>query len=315
LIRLCLPVLWVVGGCVFDWPPATKPTDGAVDAGADTDGQADADRDAFCDAGGRTCGVCGLSCGPHATCAHDAGQCVCGLGYQDCNADPWSDGCESWLSFDSAHWTFYSTLDDIAAVQNPVHGPAANPQNLTGADFVTGVIENGVRIDSDSSPLAAIEVPNDIPGQPVFDTAQGAIRFWYQPNYFHDVNHQVPLMRCDGQGSSFEITHTAEGHLYIKFHRDAGADISMTLSTSQYSWSPGQWVLIDLRWTEGDTWSLRLNDAELANLPFGTLEGFAPCGSIYVGAGSGGMHHADGVIDEIMFFHRADYTLETVCPQ
>ena len=311
---LCVTALVTTGGCVFDWPKSDVSSDGDIDAQFDATTVLDGGTDAHCDAGGRSCGVCNLSCGDNSSCEPDAGQCICELGRQDCNGDPWSDGCESWLSYESSHWTFYSTLNDLNAVENPVYGPTATAQDLTGDDFTEGLVENGVRIDADTASMGAIVVPNDVTGQQVFDTAEGAIRFWYQPNYFHDVGLVAPLVRCNGQGSSFEITHTDASIFYVKFHRDSNDDISLEVGPTLYYWDPGDWILVDVRWTEGDTWSLRINGEVLADGPLGTLSDFSPCQSVYVGSSSGGMGYASGILDEIMFFRRADYDLEFVCP-
>lgn len=301
-------------GCVFDWPSPTQPQDATVDSGSDA--RTDATVDAFCDAGGRTCGVCGLSCGPNATCAHDAGQCVCDPGYQDCNQDPLSDGCESWLSYDSPEWTFYSTLDDVAAVQNPIAGPAGTVVVFTEDDFEAGFIRNGIHIPATITTTHEISIPNDDPAQKVFYTDQGAVRFFYKPNYPHDAEIQTTLLRCYGpNGHSFEITHTAIGSLYIKFEWQNDY-LRLEIDKDGYSWWRDEWVVFELRWdsVEENIWSVHLNDTILATAAFPELSEFAGCEIIYVGTLPGTLRAANGVIDEIMFFRRYDYTLETVCP-
>jgi hypothetical protein len=275
---------------------------------------ASAPADAGCDAGGRSCGVCGLQCGAHAFCEPDAGQCRCALGHQDCNGNLNTDGCEEPLAFQSPDWTFYSTLQDPEALQTPVVGPTARLNGLGTGDFVAGIVGSGLRIDETSPPGSSLEIPNDVTAMRVFDTDRGAIRFWYAPDYFAEEAVVTSLIRCSGAaGESFEITHPSGGGLYVKFQW-VGDNVAFSIPHEELGWKPGEWVHVEVFWRAAGSWGLKYNEELLWSGSFPTLSSFTVCNELYVGNSPGGDRPARGVIDELMFLNSDVYELNTVCP-
>ena len=215
-------------------------------------------------------------------------------------------------NFNPAYLTWYSTMNDQDSLINPFWG---YPAEIVGeVEFVAG--RNG-----HAASLTDLSWSPDyvaLPAYQVIDPKQGAIVFWYQPNYDHTENTEARFFEADADwcDCEFEFNHDPAGSLYFKI--EALKNNAIIVPASDYSWRKGDWVKLEVRWRESDFMAVYVNDQQVGflgrdenNQIHGHLPDFTNhyLGSVLTIGSAGSQGKINGVLDDFMIFKSSDYQL------
>jgi cellulose synthase/poly-beta-1,6-N-acetylglucosamine synthase-like glycosyltransferase/mannose-6-phosphate isomerase-like protein (cupin superfamily) len=198
--------------------------------------------------------------------------------------------------------SWHSTLENQAAIDtNPDVGDTGT---FNGGSFVSGRYGNGFEANADNEYFTINSATN-------FDISNGAVEFWYQPDYDHTQTSRSFFVRGVHAASSDAIWlrhgDTVDGILECAFWDQSLAQIYETTATSSdYSWNAGDWVHIRCEWDDSlgsNEIKIYLNGVRIdtgnANFDGSALNTPA---TLYIGTRDNGTEAADGIIDEIRFY-------------
>jgi len=196
------------------------------------------------------------------------------------------------------------TLQDAASC-TPPNLDVGGSGGTAGGTIVPARYGAGFRVAGTTDNVTA--------GTADFNDAQGAVEFWYQPNY--DSSSLTPHMlwqNINGSSDYIRFEHTG-GQLLLEICVDgtvaaacAGGTIySVTVPGTAFSWRAQDWVHLRADWINSGATRLRIfvNGALVGSSPtfsaLGLGHGPTVFGSCSASCAAGGAaRHADGVIDE-----------------
>ena len=214
------------------------------------------------------------------------------------------------LNFNSAELTWYSPLDDQESIEKAPWGHSA--EVVGDVSFVAGRNGNAVSFTDLSWSPDYIALP----AYQVINPKQGAVVFWYQPNYDHTENVEARFFEADADCCEFEFNHDPAGFLYFKI--EALKNNAIIVPVSNYSWHKGEWVKLEVRWHESDYMAVYVNDQQVGLLGrdntgkiYGRLPDFTDhyLGSVLAIGSAGSRGKINGAMDDFMIFKSADYQL------
>ena len=206
---------------------------------------------------------------------------------------------------------FYSTLENLSGVNFPNVG--AGGSVAVGVTYVPARFGAGALLDVASEHVAFGSTNN-------FNTAQGAISFWYKPSYAHtdgvrhvlwenfgDANHSFLLEKLQVGGGGNNALR-----LTIKNGPGGANQTIVTVSSANYSWRAGDWVHVRASWDTaaalGNQARIFLNGVEPPHTdptnPYNSAT--MVVGTNYIGADSAATSSGLGVFDELYAFNRPD---------
>jgi len=198
----------------------------------------------------------------------------------------------------SASIQWHSTFEDSLAITAPDIGPAGTVNGSPG--FVTGRYGGAIR-------LAAAGQNVTFPSVGIFNLAEGAVEFWYQPTYAHNDGIRHVLWHNEGTPIRyFMLEKTAADQLQFRI-RNAGSTTSVTVASGNYSWRAMDWIHIRATWYEagvpGEQLRIYILGSEPPHSDSGTYSTAGmSVGTNYVGSDSGGNNSASGTIDEFHLY-------------
>ncbi len=154
-----------------------------------------------------------------------------------------------------AHPALYTTLDDDAAILNPVYGNAVGAM-YSGDGFRTAQCQTGIRITGSDTYVAYRQIKD---GYQNFEYQQGTISFWYQPNYDYNDNKNHHLFASNGEArwnstGGIRIRKAAASNAnefqVLAVQQGPGPAIlkETSVSASNYGWKHGDWIHIEVTW-------------------------------------------------------------------
>ncbi|MEA3356816.1 MAG: LamG-like jellyroll fold domain-containing protein, partial [Patescibacteria group bacterium] len=143
-----------------------------------------------------------------------------------------------------------STLENEAAVTSPDIGSAGQVVSLESDDYVTGKYGGAIRSNASNE---GFRIPITGGDSGNFDKAKGAIEFWMQPTWDHDVdvNHYLFEMWED-DSNMFRLSKmpNANGNRLRFYIEASGAVMAYDISGSNYSWNAYDWVHLRIEWDD-----------------------------------------------------------------
>lgn len=209
--------------------------------------------------------------------------------------------------------TWYSSMDDLSAITNSEwFGGASVSGSLV---FAPGKQGNAPVFP----PAGASQARISLPAYQVLNPVEGAITFWYKPNYDSGANYRATFFKSSPTWTDgyFEFIHLEDGSLYYKI--EGLYNNYITVPAGAYSWHKGEWVKLAVSWKDGGQMEVYLNGARIG------LIGKDSSGNVavkavnlaehYFGAdlfiGSNGATDIDlnGALDEFMIFKSQNYLM------
>jgi len=145
-----------------------------------------------------------------------------------------------------------STLDDLAALQNPTRGTGVGATvNTTPVnDFVSAQIGNGIRIDASNEMAQFLQISGGVQN---VELDQGTIDFWYRPNSVHTDGVFRPLVSVGPwatPGSIHIIKQNSfnSNGLGVQFRDAAGNVWETDVPDTGYNFTPGTFVNVRATW-------------------------------------------------------------------
>jgi glucose/arabinose dehydrogenase/PKD repeat protein len=206
-----------------------------------------------------------------------------------------------------------STLNDLAAVQNPTFGTGSGASVSTSPanDFIGTQFGNGIRINASNEYVRWLQTASGIQN---VELDQGTLDFWYTPNSVHTDGVFRPLISIGSWGTAGSIhvikNNSANGNAFGVQFRDSSNTVAETgVASSNFSFTPNVPVNIRVTWDFTVAASVRnihiyFNGVEPANNYFTTGPRTMPAESsvryIYIGnRGDTSTNHGNGVFDQL----------------
>ena len=143
---------------------------------------------------------------------------------------------------------FWTTLDDLAAVEQPAIG-SPNGTSATSQSFVGGRCGNGLQLDT---PGEVIEIDQVDGGFSHFDFATGALEWWYRPLYTITDGGEHRLFGCtDAQQGGIRIGKrpATDGNVFaVDVSATNGSQSRTAVPSSGVPFEAGVWVHISVSW-------------------------------------------------------------------
>lgn len=226
------------------------------------------------------------------------------LDLSECGADAFGTGIAP---------TLYSTLDSAEAIIEPAIGELGFVGNQEG-DYHGGRCAAAVNIDQQGDYIKYHYQDNE---ERHFDVMLGTLDFWYQPAYDHtdgQAHHLFGTANFDTVGGiRLSKAGAAEDNALVATFRGAQlGELSITVPSSEYSLSRGEWTRLTLVWYLGPQLPQRYTrlfiDGVLAGeaMPSGVFQ-MAPDLDGYFTLGVWSLNdpaHGAGLFDELKVFPR-----------
>jgi hypothetical protein len=137
---------------------------------------------------------------------------------------------------------WHSALQDLASLDTTPD--VGSPGTVSGTvNFVAGRYGNGADVVGTSSYF-------NFPTAGNFDSAKGAIEFWYRPTYASNDSSNYTLGGYNFNGANYWLFEKDNANNLTFTINALAVNSSISVSPAQYSWRAGEWVHLRFEWND-----------------------------------------------------------------